>query len=89
MADKIIDQGRVWWPTGLPGEETVRVFFNLAQSAAPTALAVENYETREPYEVEVKFVQQGCGRWVRWTAADVRFMRPEQRGKPFRWTLSQ
>ena len=88
MADKVIDQGRFWWPAGLPGEETVRVLFNLAQAEAPAALTVENYETREPYEVEASFVRQGVGKWARWTGADVKFKRPEQRGKPFRWTLT-
>ena len=87
MAEQVIDQGRIWWPLGLPGQETVRVFFNPAQTENPAALKVEDYESREPFGVEVEFDQQGTGKWARFTGATVKFRNPDQRGKAFRWTL--
>jgi hypothetical protein len=43
MAEQVIDQGRVWWPKGLPGQETVQVYFNLAQAERPVGLKIEDY----------------------------------------------
>ncbi|MGH7932282.1 MAG: hypothetical protein ACREQN_03835 [Candidatus Binataceae bacterium] len=86
-AEQVIDQGRVWWPPGLPAQETVRVVFNRAQAERPSALKLEDYETRAPFEVEFQFEQQGTGKWVRWTGAEVKFKKPGQRGRPFRWSL--
>jgi hypothetical protein len=85
-AEKVIDQGRVWWPPGLPGQESVKVLFNQALSARPAGLTVEDYETHAPFDVEVVLEQQGTGKWARWTGATVKFKKVEQRGKPFRWT---
>lgn len=65
----------------------MRVFFNSAQVERPAGLTVEDYDARELFEVEVQFEQQGTGKWARWTAAIVKFRKPEQRGKAFRWTL--
>src|SRR6266851_3714083 len=39
------------------------------------------------FEVEVQFVQQGTGKWAHYTGAILRFRRPEQRPRPFCWTL--
>ena len=36
MAESIVDQGTVWWPAGLPAQETVRVVFNVALPNRPT-----------------------------------------------------
>ena len=85
MAEKEIDQGRLWWPPGLPAQEVVNVTFNLALEKKPTRLSCEDYETKEPFEVTSEFVQQGFGKWTRWTGATLRFSRAEQRGRPFRW----
>jgi hypothetical protein len=87
LAEQVIDQGRFWWPSGLPGQETVRVFFNEAQAARPAGLKVESYETHEPFDVEVRFEQQGTGKWARWTAVAVKFKKPAERGQSFRWSL--
>lgn len=87
MAEQVIDQGRTWWPPGLPGQETVHVFFNLAQAERPAALKVEDYESHEPFEVEVELERQGTGKWARFTGAAVKFKNAAQRGKAFRWTL--
>lgn len=85
MAEKEIDQGRLWWPPGLPPQEVVRITFNLALEQKPKRLTCEDYETKEPFEVGAEFVQQGFGKWTRWTGATLRFNRSEQRGRPFRW----
>jgi hypothetical protein len=87
VAEQVIDQGRVWWPKGLPGQESVQVYFNLAQAECPAGLKVEDYETQEPFEVEVQFIQQGTGKWARYTGATLKFHKSEQRARPFRWTL--
>lgn len=87
-AGQEIDSGRVWWPAGLAGDETVRVVFNLALESRPSAMRLEDYETRAPLDTEVvEFVRQGSGKWARWTAAMVRFKALEQRGRSFRWRL--
>ncbi len=39
------------------------------------------------FEVEVQFVQQGTGKWAHYTGATLKFRRPEQRPRPFCWTL--
>jgi hypothetical protein len=65
----------------------VQINFNLAQAECPAGLKVEDYETQEPIEVEVQFVQQGTGKWARYTGATLKFRKPEQRAHPFRWTL--
>jgi hypothetical protein len=87
MAEQVIDQGRLWWPPGLPGQESVRVFFNRAQSDRPAELRVEDYDSRQPLEVEVKFEQQGTGKWMYWTSATVTFKKADERGRSFRWSL--
>lgn len=89
LAEQVIDQGRLWWPSGLPGQETAQIFFNLAQTERPGALKLEDYDSREPFDVDVEFEQQGTGKWARWTAATIRFKKPEQRGRSFRWTLTR
>lgn len=87
MADKEIDQGRLWWPPGLPAQEVVHVTFNLALQDQPKRLTCEDYDTKEPFEVEPRFEQQGFGAWTRWTGATLRFPRAEQRARPFRWRI--
>ena len=83
-----IDAGRVWWPKGLTGQETVRVLFNRALEQRPGAIRLEDYQTRAPLDVEiVEFIRQGTGKWARWTSAVVRFKAPEERGRSFRWRL--
>ena len=52
MAEKEIDQGRLWWPPGLPPQEFVNVTFNLALEDKPQRLTCEDYESKEPFEVE-------------------------------------
>jgi hypothetical protein len=85
VAEKEIDQGRLWWPAGLPAQEVVNITFNLALGQKPKRLTCEDYDTKEPFEVGAEFVQQGFGKWTRWTGATLRFNRAEQRGRPFRW----
>jgi hypothetical protein len=87
MTEQVIDQGRVWWPKGLPGQATVQVYFNLAQRECPSGLKVEDYDSHEPFDVEVEFVCQGTGEWARYTGASVELRKLEQRARPFRWTL--
>lgn len=82
-----MDQGRVYWPAGIPPLGTVRVVFNQAQSEKPSALRLEDYDTREPFDVSVEFELQGTGKWARFTAATVTFKQPEHRGRSFRWFL--
>lgn len=86
MADNILDQGAVWWPAGLPAQETVRVVFNVALQQRPTQLTCIEYDTRAPLETELVDVERsGTRDWARYTAATLRFVKPEQRGKSFRW----
>ncbi len=85
MAEKEIDQGRLWWPPGLPPQEFVNVTFNLALEDKPQRLTCEDYESKEPFEVESELMQQGFGKWARWTGAKLRLVRSDQRGRPFRW----
>ena len=81
MAETILDQGVVWWPTGLSPQENVRIVFNLALQQRPVRCTCQDYETREPFETEVLgFEQSGTREWVRYTAATVRFVQPAQRG---------
>jgi hypothetical protein len=87
VPEKEIDQGRLWWPPGLPPQEIVHVTFNLALKDKPQRLTCEDYETREPFEVDTEFNQQGFAAWTRWTGATLRFKRPEQRARPFRWRV--
>lgn len=87
MAEQVIDQGRIWWPPGLPAQNSIRVIFNEAQAERPRAMTIEDYETHAPMDAEVSFEQQGTGRWARWTAATLHFKKPEHRGRSFRWTL--
>jgi hypothetical protein len=87
VAEKEIDLGRQWWPAGLPAQEAVHITFNLAQKDKPGRLTCEDYDTQEPFEVQVEFDQQGFGAWTRWTGATLRLPRPEQRGRSFRWRL--
>lgn len=83
-----IDAGRVWWPKGLAGQETVRILFNRALEQPPSGIQVEDYRTREPLDVEVvEFIRQGTGKWARWTSSAVRFKEPGERGRSFRWRL--
>jgi hypothetical protein len=86
VADNILDQGAVWWPAGLPAKETVRVVFNIALQHRPTQLTCIDYDTRAPLETELVDVERsGTRDWARYTAATLRFVKPEQRGKSFRW----
>ena len=89
MAETILDQGAVWWPAGLAPQENVRVVFNSALQQCPTRFTCQDYETREPLQIEVRgFEQSGTREWTRYTAATVRFVQPEQRGRSFRWRVS-
>ncbi len=87
MPEKEIDQGRLWWPSGLPAQETVHVTFNLALKDKPQRLTCEDYDTKEPFEIDTEFNQQGFGAWTRWTGATLQFKRAEQRARPFRWRI--
>jgi hypothetical protein len=87
VPEKEIDQGRLWWPPGLPAQEVVQVTFNLAVKDKPQRLTCEDYDTKEPFEVQTEFNQQGFGAWTRWTGATLRFVRQEQRARPFRWRI--
>jgi hypothetical protein len=87
VPEKELDQGRLWWPPGLPAQEVVHVTFNLALKDKPQQLTCEDYDTKEPFDVETEFHQQGFGAWTRWTGATLRFKRPEQRARPFRWRI--
>lgn len=86
MAETVVDQGTVWWPAGLPQQETVRFVFNRALQTRPMRVTCQDYETREPLEIELVTIEQsGSREWTRFTAAIVRFVRPEQQGRSFRW----
>jgi len=88
VAEAVVDQGTVWWPAGLSAQEKVRVVFNIALQARPVRMACEDYETRTPMDIEVVGIEQsGTREWTRYTAATVRFLKPEQRGRSFRWRV--
>ena len=88
MAESIVDQGTVWWPAGLPAQETVRVVFNVALPNRPTQVTCVEYDTRVALEAELVDIERsGTRDWARYTAATLRFVRPEQRGKSFRWRV--
>jgi hypothetical protein len=86
VAENIVDQGAVWWPAGLPAQETVRIVFNVALQNRPTQVTCIDYDSRASLEAELVNVERsGTRGWARYTAATLRFMKPEQRGKSFRW----
>ena len=86
MAESILDQGAVWWPTGLPAQEQVRIVFNVALQNRPTQVTCTDYDTRTSLDTEVVDVERsGTRDWARYTAVILRFVKPEQRGKSFRW----
>jgi len=86
MATAVADQGTVWWPPGLSGQEKVRVVFNLALTERPERITCEDFETREPIDVAVDAIEQsGTREWGRYTAATLHFHKAEQRGRSFRW----
>ncbi len=86
MAENIVDQGTVWWPAGLPAQEKVRIVFNVALQDRPVQVTCVDYESRVPVEAELVEVERsGTRDWARYTAATLRFVHPEQRGKSFRW----
>ncbi len=88
MNGEIIDQGTVWWPAGAPAQEKVRFVFNRACERRPAGVTCQDYPGGEALEVEpLSFEQTGMLEWMRYTAAVVRFSRPEQRGRSFRWRL--
>ena len=89
MADSVLDQGTVWWPEGLGKPETVRFVFNVALQTPPRQITCQDFETRDPIDIElVELEESGSGQWLRHTAASVRFVRAEQRGRSFRWRAS-
>ena len=78
----------MWWPPGLPVQETVRVVLNVALQKRPTQITCVEYETRTPLDAELVDVERsGTRDWARYTAAVLRFVKPEQRGKSFRWRV--
>jgi hypothetical protein len=86
MAENIVDQGTVWWPAGLPAQETVRIVFNIALPERPQRVTCTEYDTRAAVEAELVDIERsGTRDWARYTAATLRFVKPEQRGKSFRW----
>jgi len=86
VADNIVDQGAVWWPAGLPAQETVRIVFNVALPNRPTQVTCVDYDSRTPLDTELVDVERsGTRDWARYTAATLRFVKPKQRGKSFRW----
>ncbi len=88
MALEMVDQGRVWWPQDMGQPEEVRFVFNRALRERPVRVTCQDYETREPLDIEVVRIEQsGTREWIRYTAATVRFLRPQQRGRSFRWQV--
>ncbi len=88
MAEHQMDTGRLWWPTGLPAREVVMITFNIAFKNKPKRLTCQDYDTRDPFEVELlNFEEGGFNKWARYTGARLRLARPEQRGRPLRWFL--
>jgi len=86
VAETVVDQGTVWWPTGLGKQEKVRIVFNVSLQERPVRVTCQDYETRESLETEVVAIERsGTWDWVRYTAATVRFLRPDQQGRSFRW----
>lgn len=68
------------------GQETARVVFNVALPNRPTQVTCVDYDSRTPLEAELVDVERSSTRdWARYTAATLRFVKPEQRGKSFRW----
>ncbi len=88
MAETVVDQGTVWWPAGLSAPEQVRVVFNISLQERPVRVTCQDFATREPMEIEVVAIERsGTRDWARYTAAIVRFLRPDQRGRSFRWRV--
>ncbi len=88
MAETVVDQGTVWWPAGLSGQERVRIVFNIGLQERPVRVTCEDYGTREPMEVELVDVERsGTREWARYTAATVRFLKSAQQGRSFRWRV--
>ncbi len=86
MAETVVDQGTVWWPAGLGKQGKVRIVFNISLQERPVRVTCQDYETREPMEVEVVAIERsGTRDWARYTAATVRFLQPEHQGRSFRW----
>ena len=88
MAERILDQGTVWWPAGLAPQETVQVVFNVALQERPSRMVCEDYETRQPVDIEMLAIQQsGTREWARYTGVSLRFAQDAQRGRSFRWRV--
>ena len=86
MSEPVLDQGTVWWPAGLAGQEKVRVVFNLALQRRPSKVTCEDYETRTPIDLEVVDIERSGARdWARYTAATLRVLQSAQQGRSFRW----
>jgi len=49
----------------------------------PAGSRVEDYESHEAFEVEVQFVQQGTGKWARYTGATLKFRKPGRASRRF------
>jgi hypothetical protein len=88
VAETMADQGTVWWPAGLGAQEKVRIVFNISLQERPVRVTCQDFDTREPMETEVVAIERsGTRDWARYTAATVRFLRPDQRGRSFRWRV--
>lgn len=86
MSEIVLDQGTVWWPAGLAGQEKVRVVFNLALAKRPGKITCDDYENRQAIDVEVLDLEKsGTRDWARYTAATLRFPQSSQQGRSFRW----
>lgn len=88
MPETVLDQGTVWWPAGLAGQEKVRVVFNVALAQRPTKMTCDDYETRQAVDIEVVDIEKsGTRDWARYTAATLRFSQSSQQGRSFRWRV--
>ncbi len=86
---QIEDQGTVWWSAGLGKPETVRFVCNVALQTQPSQITCQDFETHAPIDIEgVELEESGSGHWLRHTAASIRFVQAEQRGRSFRWRVS-
>jgi len=86
VPETVLDQGTIWWPAGLVGQEKVRVVFNLALASRPSKITCDDYNTRQPLDSEVVDIERsGTRDWARYTAATLRFPQAAQQGKSFRW----
>ncbi len=60
--------------------------FVLGLSKHDVILTCEDYETRQPFNLEIVDIEKSGARdWARYTAATLRFRQSAQHGRSFRW----